>query len=203
MIEQTITLSDPNRALALFGPRDQYLRALRDAFGVTISHRDGQLRIQGEEAAVTKAAGVFDQFAMVLKEKNELDPETVNGIVGAASGKGLGIVAQPIDIINIAKRITPRTAGQARYVDSIRQHDITFAIGPAGTGKTYLAVALAVEALKNHKMRKIVLVRPAVEAGESLGYLPGDMFAKINPYLRPLLDALQEMINYDQMKQYM
>lgn len=203
MIEQTINLSDPNRALALFGPRDQYLRALREALGVTVSHREGQLRIQGEEAAVNKAASVFDQLTAVLKEKNELDPETVNGIITAATGKGLGVVAQPIDIINVAKRITPRTAGQARYVDSIRQHDITFAIGPAGTGKTYLAVALAVEALKHHQMRKIVLVRPAVEAGESLGYLPGDMFAKINPYLRPLLDALQEMINYDQMKQYM
>jgi phosphate starvation-inducible protein PhoH and related proteins len=203
MIEQLITLSDPNRALALFGPRDQYLRALRETLGVTISHREGQLRIQGEEAAVNKAAGVFDQFSAALNERGELDPETVGGILAAAGGKGLGVVAQPIDIINVAKRISPRTAGQARYVDSIRQHDITFAIGPAGTGKTYLAVALAVEALKHHQMRKIVLVRPAVEAGESLGYLPGDMFAKINPYLRPLLDALQEMIDYDQMKKYM
>jgi phosphate starvation-inducible PhoH-like protein len=203
MIEQTITLSDPNRALALFGPRDQYLRSMRESLGVTISHRDGQLRIQGEEAAVNKAAAVFDQLTAALNERGELDPAVATGILGVASGKGLGVVAQPIDIINVAKRITPRTAGQARYVESIRQHDITFAIGPAGTGKTYLAVALAVEALKHHQMRKIVLVRPAVEAGESLGYLPGDMLAKINPYLRPLLDALQEMINYDQMKQYM
>ena len=101
------------------------------------------------------------------------------------------------------KRITPRTQGQARYIQSIREHDITFAIGPAGTGKTYLAVAVAVEALKHHQIRKIVLVRPAVEAGESLGFLPGDLHAKINPYLRPLLDALHEMIDYDQMKRYM
>jgi phosphate starvation-inducible PhoH-like protein len=204
MIEQTITLTDPTRALALFGPRDQYLRALRDTLSVTISHRDGQVRIQGEEPAVNKAAAVFDQMQTLLKERGELDPETVGGMVAAAGGKALGVAgSQPIDIINVAKRIQPRTAGQARYVDSIRKHDITFAVGPAGTGKTYLAVALAVEALKHHQMRKIVLVRPAVEAGESLGYLPGDMFAKINPYLRPLLDALTEMIDYDQMKKYM
>ncbi len=203
MIEQTITLADPSRALALFGPRDQYLRALKDTLGVTLSHRDGHLRIQGEEPAVNKAAAVFDQMQTLLKERGELDPETVGGILASAGGKALGVVGQPIDVINVAKRIQPRTAGQARYVESIRQHDITFAVGPAGTGKTYLATALAVEALKHHQMRKIVLVRPAVEAGESLGYLPGDMFAKINPYLRPLLDALTEMIDYDQMKKYM
>jgi phosphate starvation-inducible PhoH-like protein len=203
MIEQTITLSDPNRALALFGPRDQYLRALRETLGVTVSHRDGQLKIQGDEPAVNKAAAVFEQLSTVLTERGALDPETVGGILAVAGGKALGALGQPIDIINVAKRIQPRTPGQARYVESIRQHDITFAVGPAGTGKTYLAVAVAVEALKHHLIRKIVLVRPAVEAGESLGYLPGDMFAKINPYLRPLLDALTEMIDYDQMKKYM
>jgi len=204
MIEQLITLTDPNRALALFGPRDQYLRALRETLGVTISHRDGQLRIQGEEPAVNKATSVFEQLTKALEQKGELDPETVGGILSTAGGKALGVVGQqPIDVINVARRIVPKTAGQARYIDSIRAHDITFAVGPAGTGKTYLAVAVAVEALKHHLMRKIVLVRPAVEAGESLGYLPGDMFAKINPYLRPLLDALAEMIDYDQMKRYM
>ncbi|QDU30020.1 PhoH-like protein [Anatilimnocola aggregata] len=203
MIEQIITLNDPSQALALFGPRDQYLRALRETLSVTISHRDGQLRIQGEEPAVNKATSVFEQLSALLAQRGELDPETVGGILSAAGGKVLGLVAQPIDVINVAKRIVPKTAGQARYVDSIRAHDITFAVGPAGTGKTYLAVAIAVEALKHHQMRKIVLVRPAVEAGESLGYLPGDMFAKINPYLRPLLDALAEMIDYDQMKRYM
>ena len=109
----------------------------------------------------------------------------------------------PIDVVNAAKRIIPRTPGQARYVEAIREHDITFAVGPAGTGKTYLAVAMAVEALKQQQIRKIVLVRPAVEAGESLGFLPGDLQAKINPYLRPLLDALREMMDYDQIKRYM
>ena len=98
--------------------------------------------------------------------------------------------------------IRPRTAGQARYVKAIHDHDLVFCIGPAGTGKTYLAVAMAVQALKQEIIRKIVLVRPAVEAGESLGFLPGDLQAKINPYLRPLLDALREMMDYDQIKRY-
>ncbi len=104
---------------------------------------------------------------------------------------------------NAGKRVKPRTEGQARYVDAIREHDMTFCIGPAGCGKTYLAVASAVEALKSRMVRKIVLVRPAVEAGESLGFLPGDLQAKLNPYLRPLLDAISEMVDYDQAKYLM
>jgi phosphate starvation-inducible PhoH-like protein len=108
-----------------------------------------------------------------------------------------------IEVMQAGKTIQPRTDGQLRYVNAIRAHDLVFAVGPAGSGKTYLAVALAVEALKHGRVRKIVLVRPAVEAGESLGYLPGDLQAKINPYLRPLLDALHEMIDYDQIKQHM
>jgi phosphate starvation-inducible PhoH-like protein len=128
----------------------------------------------------------------------------VADVLGHVTGKrALAPTQPPVDVIHAAKKVTPRTQGQARYIQSIRDHDITFAVGPAGTGKTYLAVAVAVEALKHHQMRKIVLVRPAVEAGESLGFLPGDLHAKINPYLRPLLDSLTEMIDYDQMKRYM
>ena len=105
-----------------------------------------------------------------------------------------------IQVPAAGKQVRARSPGQVAYVEAMRKHPLVFAVGPAGTGKTYLAVAMAVEALKNELIRKIVLVRPAVEAGESLGYLPGDMFAKINPYLRPLLDALYEMMDYDQIK---
>ena len=105
-----------------------------------------------------------------------------------------------IDVLDASRRVRPRTPGQAVYVKAIRSNELVLAIGPAGTGKTYLAVALAVEALKHRAIRKIVLVRPAVEAGESLGFLPGDLQAKINPYLRPLLDALHEMMDYDLIK---
>jgi phosphate starvation-inducible PhoH-like protein len=108
-----------------------------------------------------------------------------------------------IEVFTASRRIRPRTVGQAHYIEAIRKHDIVFAIGPAGTGKTYLAVAMAVQALKRRMLRKIVLVRPAVEAGESLGFLPGDLQAKINPYLRPLQDALHEMIDHDQIKLFM
>ncbi|MEM8679792.1 MAG: PhoH family protein, partial [Planctomycetota bacterium] len=118
-----------------------------------------------------------------------------NGQTGDASPRGFDVPAA-------GKKVKPRTPGQARYVQAIRDHALVFGIGPAGTGKTFLAVAAAVEAFKRQEVRKIVLVRPAVEAGESLGYLPGDMYAKINPYLRPLLDALYEMMDYDLVKQH-
>ena len=109
----------------------------------------------------------------------------------------------PIDIPDASRQIRPRTEGQSRYVGAIRKSELVFAVGPAGTGKTYLAVAMAVEALKRREIRRIVLVRPAVEAGESLGFLPGDLQAKINPYLRPLLDALHEMMDYELIKSHM
>lgn len=201
MSEATIVLDDPQRVLSLFGPRDQHLRAIRDTLGVTVQHRDGEIRVAGEEGAVAKAKDAFDQMGAQLAQQGSIDGDQVTDILARLTGKRL--VAPSIDIVNTAKRISPRTPGQARYVQSIREHDITFAVGPAGTGKTYLAVAVAVEALKHHQIKKIVLVRPAVEAGESLGFLPGDLHAKINPYLRPLLDSLQEMIDYDQMKRFM
>src|SRR5690606_9939599 len=115
----------------------------------------------------------FQQLIARLREQGEVTAEYVAEVLARVQGKKVDAVA-PIDVVNVARRIVPRTQGQARYVQSIRDNEITFAIGPAGTGKTYLAVAVAVEALKNHQIRKIVLVRPAVEAGESLGYLPGD-----------------------------
>lgn len=202
MTEANITLDEPQRVLALFGARDQHLRTIRDTLGVSVVHRDGGVRIAGDEAAVAKATSTFQQLIARLREQGEVTAEYVAEVLARVQGKKVDAVA-PIDVVNVARRIVPRTQGQARYVQSIRDNEITFAIGPAGTGKTYLAVAVAVEALKNHQIRKIVLVRPAVEAGESLGYLPGDITAKINPYLRPLLDALQEMVDYDQMKRYM
>jgi phosphate starvation-inducible PhoH-like protein len=202
MTEAAITLDDPQRVLSLFGARDQYLRTIRESLGVSIVHRDGAIRIAGDDAAVAKATQAFEQLSARLDQPADLDADYVAGILARIQGEQ-GESAAPVDVVSIAKQIRPKTAGQARYIDSIRKHDITFAVGPAGTGKTYLAVAVAVEALKRHSIRKIVLVRPAVEAGESLGFLPGDISAKINPYLRPLLDALHEMIDYDQMKRYM
>ena len=202
MFEATISPVEPERVLSIFGPRDQHLRAIREAFGVTVVHREGVIRITGEEAAVAKATFLLEQLKSIVDRTGKLEGEEVNRALDRAAGKSNGAGETSIDIINAARRVVPRTPGQASYVEAIRRNDLTFAIGPAGSGKTFLAVALAVEALKQKRVRKIVLVRPAVEAGESLGFLPGDLQAKINPYLRPLLDALHEMIDHELIKRY-
>jgi phosphate starvation-inducible PhoH-like protein len=202
MHEATISLADPSAVLSLFGPRDQHVRRIRERFNVSITHRDGEIRVAGDEAGVVQATQALEQLKDQVLRRGALVDDDVSGAVGRAAGDEPVKIA-PIDVINVARSVKPRTAGQAVYVQAIRDNDLVFAIGPAGTGKTYLAVALAVEALKHKLIRKIVLVRPAVEAGESLGYLPGDLQAKINPYLRPLLDALHEMVDHDQIKRLM
>lgn len=202
MHEATISLADSNAVLSLFGPRDQHVRKIRERFNVTITHRDGVVRIAGDEQGVSQATQALEQLKDKVLRRGELADDDVVGAVGRAAGDD-ALAHAPIDVINIARSVKPRSAGQLAYVQAIRENDLVFAMGPAGTGKTYLAVALAVEALKHQQIRKIVLVRPAVEAGESLGYLPGDLQAKINPYLRPLLDALHEMIDHDQIKRLM
>jgi phosphate starvation-inducible PhoH-like protein len=144
----------------------------------------------------------LEQLKDRAQRQGQLSGDEVAAVLAVAGGD-TSPERMPIDIFQAGRTIRPQTPGQANYVEAIRRHDLTFAIGPAGSGKTYLAVAMAVEALKHQQVRKIVLVRPAVEAGESLGFLPGDLQAKINPYLRPLLDALHEMIDYDQIKRHM
>jgi phosphate starvation-inducible PhoH-like protein len=158
--------------------------------------------VAGDQEAVERATEVLEQLKSRAERSGPVTGDDVTQVLAVALG--VEWQSQPsIDILNVGKTVRPRTAGQAKYVEAIRQHDLVFAIGPAGSGKTYLAVAMAVEALKHSRVRKVVLVRPAVEAGESLGYLPGDLQAKINPYLRPLLDALREMVDYEQIKRHM
>ena len=203
MYEATLTLAEPGLVLTIFGPRDQHLRAVREALGVKISHRDSEIHVSGEEAAVIRATEVLERMKSLAERKGSLAGEDVARALSRVQGETSAALEEVIDVINASRKIQPRTSGQAQYIEMIRKYDIVFAVGPAGTGKTYLAVALAVEALKRRSVRKIVLVRPAVEAGESLGFLPGDLQAKINPYLRPLLDALHEMIDHDQIKLFM
>lgn len=200
MYEATIALAEPQLALSLLGTKDQHIKSIRQQLGVTVTHRDGQLRVSGEEAAVNRATEILEQLKIRAERAGRL---TVDEVSQALSlGDGTPDTA-PIDVMQVGKTIRPRTKGQTRYVRMIRERDLVFSVGPAGSGKTYLAVAMAVESLKLRRVRKIVLVRPAVEAGESLGFLPGDLQAKINPYLRPLTDALHEMIDHEQIKQYM
>lgn len=203
MTEATISSVEQQFVLPLFGAKDQHLRRLRDKFEVNITHRNGQVRISGEsEQAVAQATDAIEQLTEIVRRKGNLTPdlfeETLARVTGEAAPRKS---VESIETLQVGREIRPRTPGQATYVDAMRKRDLVFAIGPAGSGKTYLAVAMAVEALKNQSVRKIILVRPAVEAGESLGFLPGDLQAKINPYLRPLLDAIHEMIGYDQVQQ--
>lgn len=203
MTEAKITLVNAKSLLPLFGTRDQHIKRIRDAFGVDITHRDGQIRIAGSSSAVAGATEALKQLKALVEQRGVISEEEVARVVRQQSETETAVKDAPIVVLPSGRQIRPRTAGQANYVAAIRAHDLTFAVGPSGTGKTYLAVALAVEALKAQQIRKIVLVRPAVEAGESLGFLPGDLHAKINPYLRPLLDALYEMMDYDQIKRQM
>ncbi len=202
MTEATISSVEQKFVLPLFGAKDQHLRRLRDKFDVNITHRNGQVRISGEsETAVAQATEAIEQLTEIVRRKGNLTPDLFDETIARVTGESAPRKAiASIETLQVGKEIRPRTPGQETYVDSIRNNDLVFAVGPAGTGKTYLAVAMAVQALKNHSVRKIVLVRPAVEAGESLGFLPGDLQAKINPYLRPLLDAIHEMIGYDQVQ---
>jgi phosphate starvation-inducible PhoH-like protein len=202
MIEASISVGKPEELVLLLGTKDQHLRQIRGSLPAKISVRDGQVIIQGEEDAVVKTTAVFEELRSAVGRNGALDSGQVAHIIQRITGNNDAAASAPIDIRS-GRKIRPRTAGQAAYVQAIRSHDLILCAGPAGTGKTYLAVATAVEALKEQTIRKIVLVRPAVEAGESLGFLPGDLQAKINPYLRPLLDALREMMDAEQVRRYM
>jgi len=200
MAESSISVSSPESLLIVFGARDQHLRKIRDALGVRISARDGHIHIEGEEQAVAQATEILEAIRSHAQAQGEVTAEDVGRLL-AGTVRGECAPVPPM-VVHAGRQIRPRSAGQARYLAAIREHDVVFCYGPAGTGKTYLAVAAAVTALRSERIRKIVLVRPAVEAGESLGYLPGDLQAKINPYLRPLTDALREMMDHDTIKRY-
>jgi phosphate starvation-inducible PhoH-like protein len=207
MSESTLTLGDPQLAIQLFGPQDNHLRKVRNQLGVAITHRNGTVKVAGPSHSVEIATGILEKLKEKLIRGGVILPEEIDGLLQQATAPSSKVaLIQPrteqkeVAIGNAARRVKPRTQGQAAYIEAIRAHDLTLCSGPAGCGKTYLAVATAVEAYRAKAVRKIVLVRPAVEAGESLGYLPGDLREKLNPYLRPLLDAINEMVDFDQVK---
>jgi phosphate starvation-inducible PhoH-like protein len=202
MTQNTISVLDSRTLLSLFGPRDQHLRKIRAALEVDVSARDGRIRIEGAEPAVARATDVFEQLRSLADQRGSIDEHDVDRILSAVTGETSVNHHPSISVLQASRQVRPRTPGQAEYVKAMAEHELILCIGPAGTGKTYLAVAMAAAALKQELIRKIVLVRPAVEAGESLGFLPGDLQAKINPYLRPLLDALREMMDFDQIRRY-
>jgi phosphate starvation-inducible PhoH-like protein len=201
MPRSTIAVVDTKRLSAIFGPRDSHLRRIREALGVGIAARGDSIHIDGEEHSVLRATEVFEELDRIARERGGVERDEVDRLLRIATGEEFAVHRpQPIEVHRPGGQLVPKSPGQAAYVQAIRDHDVVLCTGPAGSGKTFLAVAMAVASLRAEQVKKIVLVRPAVEAGESLGYLPGDLQAKINPYLRPLMDALREMMDYDQLK---
>jgi phosphate starvation-inducible PhoH-like protein len=202
-VEQTLDVSNDVAAeLASIG--DGILHALRDRLACTILLRGNRLTIAGDDVQVAEARAVVDELVELVETGQEIGPATVDAVLNAIDqAENVQGVFGDVVWRHRGKQITPKTVTQKRYVDAIRGCTVTFGIGPAGTGKTYLAMALAVAALQERQVARVILTRPAVEAGERLGFLPGDMLAKVDPYLRPLFDALYDMLDAERLNTYM
>lgn len=210
MNEATIQLDSRDEALLLFGSRDTFLKEVRTALGMQqLAGRGDQILLKGNDDQISQAQRVFTQLRSLLRAQGNLSIEDVRSVLEVVTQGGQPIApAGPAGsagatATGTSKYVRPRTDGQARYVKAMRENDLTICVGPAGSGKTWLGVGMAVSWLRSQQIKKIILVRPAVEAGERLGYLPGDLVAKINPYLRPLFDALNDMMEPEQVKRYM
>ena len=182
----------------VFGQFDYNIKKIEKTLHVTIISRDGQLKIIGGEVAAKRARHVFEQLMELSKRGNEITEQNVDYALSLSFDEKESVMLELDDDIIcrtvMGKPVKPKTLGQKSYVDQIRKKMIVFGIGPAGTGKTYLAMAMAINALKNNEVNKIILTRPAIEAGENLGFLPGDLQSKVDPYLRPLYDALYQIM---------
>lgn len=193
--------------IKLFGPFDENIKTVCEAFDVKVVVSEGQSQLMGDERDVERALSVLNKLKSFIYTGENVDIGRVNYICGCAKDGKLDEVDELLNdvvaITNKGKPIKSKTVGQKKYVDLMKKKIVTFGIGPAGTGKTYLAVAIAVNAYKDKQVEKIILTRPAVEAGEKLGFLPGDLQEKVNPYLRPLYDALQEMLGADSFSKMM
>ena len=198
-------LEVPNDVAAeLAGIGDGVLGALRERLGCTINLRGNRLTLDGDDAKVSEARAVVEELVELVESGQEVGAGTIDTILNAIDqAEDVRDIFEDVVWSHRGKRITPKTVTQKRYVDAIREGTITFGIGPAGTGKTYLAIALAVAALSERQVGRIILTRPAVEAGERLGFLPGDVLAKVDPYMRPLFDALYDTMDPERLNTYM
>jgi phosphate starvation-inducible protein PhoH and related proteins len=202
-VQQVLDVSN-EVAAELAGVGDGVLNSLRDRLDCTIRLRGNRLTIEGEEPRVVEARAVVDELVELVEGGHDIGPSTVDAVLGALDeAQDIRAVFDDVVWRHRGKKIAPKTITQKKYVDEIRRCTVTFGIGPAGTGKTYLAMALAVAALQEREVARIILTRPAVEAGERLGFLPGDMLAKVDPYLRPLFDALYDMLEADKIQAYL
>ncbi|MCD6406020.1 MAG: PhoH family protein [Planctomycetes bacterium] len=203
-IQREVFFDNQEETRAVFGIEDRHLKVVKKAFEVSVVGRHDNVKVKGAPEAVERAERTFLELRRLYAEGVAITPGEVESVAEAIKSEG-GATESPEKIEIFAKQVyvRPKTPGQVAYVKAMRRHDIVFSIGVAGTGKTYLAVAMAVSALKKRQVRRLILVRPAVEAGEKLGFLPGDIQAKVNPYLRPLYDALHDMMDYGQLRRYM
>ena len=207
MAETSIPITDLEQVRILFGTGDEHLRRVREAVGIDVVVRGDELRLRGEESDLERGREVIEQLRSVIDSKGELSDADVAEVLGKkkeqpAEDEETAAKTSSVDVFHKARTVQPRSPGQAEYINAIRENALVFCAGPAGCGKTYLAVAMAINALRSERVRKIVLVRPAVEAGEKLGFLPGDVFAKVNPYLRPLLDSLNDILDFETVGKY-
>ncbi len=204
--EANIRIENLNDAIMLFGNFDNNIRLIEKEYGVNILNRSNEIRITGDSASVSIAQNIILKLLEMIRKGEEVTTQTVSYFIENAKENAEesvdDIIGDTICMTAKGKPIKSKTSGQKKYVDSIRKNEVVFGIGPAGTGKTYLAIAMAVSFLRSKRVSRIVLTRPAVEAGEKLGYLPGDLQEKINPYLRPLYDALYEILGTETFQKY-
>ena len=206
-MEQRISIERLEQAINLFGSFDENIRLIESEFHVTVANREGELRVNGEPEDTMLACKALSALLTLSSRGEAINEQNVRYVIGLArSGQEEKIGELTQDVICISAKgrpIKPKTIGQKEYVDSISQNTVTIGVGPAGTGKTYLAVAAAVAAFRERKINRIIRTRPAVEAGERLGFLPGDLQSKVDPYLRPLYDALFDMLGAETYQKYL
>ena len=206
-MEQRISIERLEQAINLFGSFDENIRLIESEFHVTVANREGELRVNGEPEDTMLACKALSALLTLSNRGEAINEQNVRYVIGLArSGQEEKIGELTQDVICISAKgrpIKPKTIGQKEYVDSISQNTVTIGVGPAGTGKTYLAVAAAVASFRERKINRIILTRPAVEAGERLGFLPGDLQSKVDPYLRPLYDALFDMLGAETYQKYL
>ena len=207
MAEQTLNIERMEHALSLFGSFDENIRQLEQHYQVSVLCRGTEIKISGDEEKVMLAARAVESLLSAIERGEPVTQQTISYVMSMVDdGQEAGLAALAQDVVCITakgKPVKAKTLGQKQYVDAIRDNTITFGVGPAGTGKTYLAVAMAVRAFRSHDVSRIILTRPAVEAGEKLGFLPGDLQNKVDPYLRPLYDALFDMMGAESFQRYL
>ena len=206
-MEQRIEIERIEQAVNIFGSFDENIRLIESEFGVVVTNRDGELRINGDVEATMMAAQSINALLTLSSRGETIGEQTVRYVIGLArSGQEDKVGELTQDVICITSKgrpVKPKTIGQKQYIQSVLKNTVTIGVGPAGTGKTYLAVAAAVQAFRDKQINRIILTRPAVEAGERLGFLPGDLQSKVDPYLRPLYDALFDMLGAETYQKYL